>query len=319
MLFKHALKVIDIEMQGIEKLKSNLTTSFEAACKLLLNCQGKVIILAIGKSGHIGNKIAATLASTGTPAFAVNAGEASHGDFGMITAQDTVIAISNSGKTQELITLLPLLKRLQTPLIAITGDPASPLAEAADVHLWVEIEKEACPLNLAPTASTTATLVLGDALAIALLSARGFTKEDFAFSHPGGTLGKRLLLRVSDLMVTGNNIPKVSPTCTFKDALIEMTEKRLGMTTIVDKKEQLLGILTDGDLRRVFSLRGDIANIQVQDIMTPHPKVTTPAAMAYEALALMEDYKITSLVVLSLESKVAGIIHMHSILAAGII
>ena len=313
-----AIKVIDIEQHAISTLKHQLGDAFEKTCHTIQACTGKVIVLAIGKSGHIGNKIAATFASTGTPAFSVHAAEASHGDMGMITKQDVVFAISFSGSTPEVISLLPLVKRLGVPLIAITGNADSPLAKAADVHLHIAIDKEACPLNLAPTASTTATLVLGDAIAIALLTARGFTEEDFAFAHPGGALGKKLLLRVEDIMHSGDAISCVSPESNLQQTIVEMTSKRLGMTTVVNQDKHLLGVFTDGDIRRAFAKQQDWSQTRIGDLMSTGAKTISPHALAAKALNLMEQYKITALVVTDAQQQVVGIVHIHQLLKAGI-
>jgi len=273
----------------------------------------------MGKSGHIGNKIAATLASTGSPAFFVHPGEASHGDLGMITCDDTVIAISNSGNTAEIVTLLPLIKRLDIPLISMTGDPESLLAEAANVNLDVSVEEEACPLNLAPTTSTTVTLVMGDALAIALLEARGFTAEDFAFSHPGGALGRKLLLRVCDIMHSGDEVPRVNESTLLKDALLEMTAKGFGLTTVVDAQNTLIGVFTDGDLRRVVDNQVDINCATIGAVMTRGGNAIDANILAAQALNIMENKKITALVVEDEAHHPLGVLHMHDILRAGVI
>jgi len=315
---KSARSVIEIEQHAIGNLHKQLNENFVHACEAIMACKGRVVVLGIGKSGHIGNKIAATLASTGTPAFAVNAGEASHGDFGMITSEDVVIAISYSGTTAEVITLLPLIKRLQVTLISFCGKPDSELARATDIYLDIGIAREACPLGLAPTASTTATLAMGDALAIALLEARGFTAEQFAFSHPGGALGKRLLLTVGDLMAHDNALPQVLSTASLKETIIEMTEKKLGVTTIVDTNELLCGIFTDGDLRRAFEQGMAVNTTRVDSVMTKSPKTMKANQAAVEALEIMEQYKITSLVVIDSQQRPRGIIHMHHLLQAGV-
>ncbi|MCV6606316.1 MAG: KpsF/GutQ family sugar-phosphate isomerase, partial [Porticoccaceae bacterium] len=279
---------------------------------------GRVIVTGMGKSGHIGGKIAATLASTGTPSFFVHPGEASHGDLGMITEHDAVLAISNSGSTAEVVTLLPLIKRLGVPLISMTGKPTSPLAEAAHAHLDISVESEACPLGLAPTSSTTVTLVMGDALAVSLLEARGFTAEDFAFSHPGGALGRKLLLKVEDIMHKGDEVPRVSRDSSVRDALVEMTGKGFGMTTVVDEQQQLLGVFTDGDLRRAVDQRTDINTATVGDVMTLNCKTISRNMLAAEALGIMEDYKITALVVENDDKQPCGVLHMHDVLRAGV-
>ena len=313
-----ARSVIEIEQRAIANLDKQLNENFIRACETIMSCTGRVVVLGIGKSGHIGNKIAATLASTGTPAFAVNAGEASHGDFGMITSGDVVIAISYSGTTAELITLLPLIKRLEVTLISLCGKPDSELAHAADININIGVEREACPLGLAPTASTTATLAMGDALAIALLEARGFTPEQFAFSHPGGALGKRLLLTIGDLMAQDDAPPCVATTASLKETIIEMTEKKLGVTTIVNQQKQLQGIFTDGDLRRTFESGMAVNTTQIDSIMTQSPKTVMPNQAAVEALEIMEQCKITSLVVVNEKHCPVGIIHMHHLLRAGV-
>ncbi len=317
--FRHAREVIEIEQKAISNLLPHIAQPFNAACTLLQHCEGKIVVLGMGKSGHIGSKIAATLASTGSPAFAVNAAEASHGDLGMIGPKDVVLALSNSGATAELMNLVPLFKRLKIPVISMTGNPESPLAKASQVHLWVNIEKEACPLNLAPTASTTAALVLGDALAVALLSVRGFTREDFALSHPGGALGKRLLLTVGDLMHQGAKIPQVPLEATLHEALMEMTKKTLGMTTIVDLQGHLMGVFTDGDLRRFFESERPLQGTKIQEIMTHSPKTVSPSLLAFDALERMELSKITVLVAVNEKKQVMGVLHLHSVLTSGII
>ncbi|MCF6765588.1 KpsF/GutQ family sugar-phosphate isomerase [Thiotrichales bacterium 19S3-7] len=316
---ENACEVFSIEVDAINHVKKNLDQSFSQACEIILNAKGRVIVIGMGKSGHIGNKIAATLASTGTPSFFIHPAEAAHGDFGMITKADIIIAISNSGNTEEIIKLLPLISRLNIPLIAITGNKKSMLAKSATVNLDIHVDKEACPHNLAPTASTTVTLVLGDALAIALLRARGFTEEDFAFSHPAGTLGKRLILRVKDLMKVGQTIPKISPDTLLKDAIIVITEKGLGMTTVVNEQNELLGIFTDGDLRRIFASNLDIKNTLIANVMIKTPKTITENDMATKAVHMMEAYKITSLVVINDKREVLGIIHMHDLLQSGVV
>jgi len=313
-----AQEVIRIELEAIQRLHSKINETFDTACHILKACTGRIVVLGMGKSGHIGNKIAATLASTGSPAFSIHAAEASHGDFGMITHQDVIIAISYSGKTAEVLSLLPLMKQLDIPVISITGSPDSPLAKAATVNLDVSVDKEACPLGLAPTASTTATLVMGDAIAVALLEAKGFTEKEFAFSHPGGALGKRLLLTARDVMHDKNKTPKVTPEASIQDTILEVTRKKLGMTTVIDNDGKLLGIFTDGDLRRAFEKGADIKTTPVSDVMTKSPKTILPDHLAIEALNIMEQYKITSLVVTDEAHRVAGILHMHDLLEAGI-
>jgi|TARA_B110000116_G_C16785855_1_gene560829 arabinose-5-phosphate isomerase len=312
------LRTVEIEADAVAALQHRIGSEFLAACKLMIACQGRVIVTGMGKSGHIGKKIAATFASTGTPAFFVHPGEASHGDLGMITEQDVVIAISSSGGSTEVITLLPLLKRLGTPLIAMTGNLDSPLAQQSDTHLDISVSSEACPLGLAPTSSTTVTLVMGDALAVALLEARGFTAEDFAFSHPGGTLGRKLLLKVEDIMHSGDAIPRVLLSTPITDALIEMSQKGLGFTTVCDPQGALLGVLTDGDLRRGLDQKIDIYSAVSGDLMTTEPLNINSHTLAAEALNLMENRKITSLII-SDNSTVIGVLHLHDILKAGVV
>jgi arabinose-5-phosphate isomerase len=312
------LRTIKMEVEAVGLLSSRVDQQFSIACETILACQGRVIVTGMGKSGHIGNKIAATLASTGTPAFFVHPGEASHGDLGMITKTDVVIAISNSGNTNEIVTLLPLIARLGIPLISMTGDEQSQLAKAACANLDVSVTIEACPLNLAPTTSTTVTLVMGDALAIALLEARGFNAEDFAFSHPSGALGRKLLLRVKDIMHEGDQIPVVSADKTLQDALIEMTQKGLGMTTIMSDDAKLVGIFTDGDLRRIIDLKVDFATTSVSDVMSADPKTIPQNMLAAEALTIMEKASITALIVEE-KDHITGVLHLHDILRAGVI
>ena len=299
-------------------LSSTLGPPFAAACRHILGTTGRVVVTGMGKSGHIAGKIAATLASTGTPAFFVHPGEASHGDMGMITASDCVIALSNSGSTHETLTLLPLIKRLGIPLISMTGSDTSELAQAADVHLLASVETEACPLNLAPTSSTTAALVMGDALAIAILEARGFTAEEFAFSHPGGALGNRLLLRVADVMVSGSDIPTVTPTAALADAIVEMTQKGLGMTTIASDDRQLLGIFTDGDLRRAVKNGTDLRATSLTEAMTADARTIHQELLAAEAMALMERHQISALVVVDDQNTIIGIVTLLALLKAGL-
>ncbi|MBL4781175.1 MAG: KpsF/GutQ family sugar-phosphate isomerase [Porticoccaceae bacterium] len=314
-----ALRTVQREADAVAALTSRIDSNFTRACQLIINCSGRIIVSGMGKSGHIGNKIASTLASTGSPAFFVHPGEASHGDLGMITRDDVVIAISNSGNTAEVVTLLPLIKRLDIPLISMTGDRQSTLAEAADVNLDISVEEEACPLNLAPTTSTTVTLVMGDALAIALLEARGFTAEDFAFSHPGGALGRKLLLRVCDIMHSGDEVPRVTKSTLLKDALLEMTAKGFGLTTVVDEKNALIGVFTDGDLRRVVDNKIDINSVLIGEVMTPGGNAIDANLLAAQALNIMESKKITALVVEDGAHHPLGVLHMHDILRAGVI
>ena len=313
-----ALRTITLERDAVTRLLDRIDTHFDKACKLMLACEGRVVVTGMGKSGHIGTKIAATLASTGTPSMFVHPGEASHGDLGMITRKDVVLALSNSGTTAEVITLLPLLKRMNTPLISMTGNPQSLLSTTADANLDVSVENEACPLDLAPTCSTTVSLVMGDALAIALLEARGFTAEDFAFSHPGGALGRRLLLKVSDVMHIGREVPRVSTDTRLSEALMEMSSKGMGMTTVVDGHDVLLGLFTDGDLRRAIDKNVDIHSTCIGDIMTHHCKTATPGMLAAEALRIMDESKISVLVVQDEQSKPIGAVHIHDLLRAGV-
>lgn len=312
-----ALRTIHMESEAVAALAGSVDDNFARACELLLGVEGRVIVTGMGKSGHIANKIAATLASTGTPAFYVHPAEASHGDMGMITERDAVLALSNSGTTPEVLTLLPLLKRLGVTLVSMTGRPGSTLAQASDVHLYAGVDTEACPLDLAPTSSTTAALVMGDALAIALLECRGFTAEDFAFSHPGGALGRKLLLKVEDVMAAGNNVPKVAPDATLADALMEITAKGLGMTTVV-KDDRLLGIFTDGDLRRALESRPDIHSVRIETLMSAGGKTVASGHLAAEALHLMEQHRISALVVTDGDERVAGVVHLMALLNAGI-
>jgi arabinose-5-phosphate isomerase len=311
--------VIDVEVAAVAALRERIDGHFAAACRHMLACEARVIVIGMGKSGHIGGKIAATLASTGTPAFFVHPAEASHGDLGMITPGDAVVALSNSGETDEITTILPLIKRLNVPLIALTGNPDSTLARAATVHLNVGVAEEACPLGLAPTSSTTATLVMGDALAVALLDARGFTSEDFARSHPGGRLGRRLLLRIEDLMHTGERLPRVGPDTLMSDALVEMTHKGLGMTAVVDDGNHLLGVFTDGDLRRTLDRNVDVHATRMSEVMTAGGKTVTRQQLAAEALQLMEQHKVNALLVVDDERRVVGALNMHDLLRAGVV
>ena len=313
------LAVIQVETQAIAALAEQINDSFVLACKLMFACKGRVVVTGMGKSGHIAGKIAATLASTGTPAFFVHSGEASHGDLGMITAQDVVLALSNSGETEEVITILPIIKRLGVPLIAMTGNPASTLAKFATTHINVAVEQEACPLGLAPTSSTTAALVMGDALAVSLLEARGFTRDDFALSHPGGSLGKRLLLRVSDVMHIDEQIPSVLESSFISDALLEMTEKKLGMTVIVNTHNHVSGIFTDGDLRRMLSKNLNINSTLITEFMTPYCTVITKNILAAEAMQIMEQKKINALIVVDDQQQAIGALNMHDLIRAGIV
>ncbi|WP_218814047.1 KpsF/GutQ family sugar-phosphate isomerase [Rickettsiella endosymbiont of Dermanyssus gallinae] len=312
-----ARELIKIEGQAVNDLEKKIDTHFEKACELLFNCQGHIIVIGIGKSGHIGNKIAATLASTGSPAFFIHAAEANHGDLGMINAKDVVLALSYSGETDELISILPTLKLLKIPFILITGNPQSTLAQQATVSLDIGIKQEACPLGLAPTSSSTTMLVMGDALAISLLNARGFTHEDFAKVHPKGRLGRRLLLKVADIMQSGAAIPQVKSGTPVIDALLEISQKRLGMTTVT-KNGQLLGIFTDGDLRRTIDQGLDLHTTLIDKVMSSDCKTIDANQLATEALRLMEDNKITTLVIVDDTKKPLGVIHIHDILAKGI-
>ena len=313
------LRTVELEAKAVSQLTPRINQNFVLACETILACQGRVVVTGMGKSGHIGNKIASTLASTGTPAFFVHPGEASHGDLGMITKADVVIAISNSGSTSEVTRLLPLIIRLGIPLISMTGDANSQLSQAACAHLDVSVASEACPLNLAPTTSTTVTLVMGDALAIALLEARGFSAEDFAFSHPGGALGRKLLLRVCDIMHKDEDVPKVMIDQPLQDALIEMTQKGFGMTTIISKDKTLIGVFTDGDLRRAIDQKVNISTTTMATVMSPHPKTINKDMLAVEALTIMESSSITALIVEDEKGLPTGVLHLHDILRAGVV
>ena len=310
--------VLRTEAEAVNALVERVNRDFARACRYMLECTGRVVVLGMGKSGHIGGKIAATLASTGTPAFFVHPGEASHGDLGMITSSDVVLALSNSGETQEILTLLPIIKRLGVPLISMTGNPRSTLAKTADINLDVSVEKEACPLGLAPTASTTAALAMGDALAIALLESRGFTEEDFALSHPGGSLGRRLLLHIDDLMHTGEEIPAVPQDAPLKDTLHEMTRKGLGMTAVLDDEGRIVGVFTDGDLRRAIDRNEDLHNTRVATLMNPNCKTVRPGLLAAEALAIMQANRINGLFVVDEQHRPIGALGMHDLLRAGV-
>ena len=313
------LAVIDIEAKAVAALAARIDANFVQACHYMLACEGRIVVLGMGKSGHIGGKIAATLASTGSPAFFVHPGEASHGDLGMITEKDVVLALSNSGETDEILTILPLIKRLGVPLIALTGNPPSTLARAANVHVNVSVAQEACPLGLAPTSSTTATLAMGDALAVAMLEARGFTAEDFARSHPGGRLGRRLLLLIKDIMHTGMAIPKVQENALLKEALMEMSRKGLGMTAVVDTQQALLGVFTDGDLRRHLDEQVNVHTTPIAELMTRHCKTVHPDKLAAEALQIMEAHKINALLVVDDQGTLVGALNMHDLLRAGVV
>ena len=315
---KLGLAVVETEAQAILGLSNRIDESFNKACEILLSCQGRVVVTGMGKSGHIGKKIAATLASTGTPSFFMHPGEASHGDLGMITPADVVLALSNSGNTSEVVLLLPLLKRMKVPLICLSGNPNSTLSKAADVSLDLSIDSEACPLGLAPTTSTTIALVMGDALAISLLEARGFSAEDFALSHPSGTLGKKLLLKVDDLCHRGEDLPFVNEHATVSEALIEVTKKKLGMTCVINNEGQLCGIYTDGDIRRTLNNQHDIHTTPIKNVMTKSCVTIQSDLLAAEALGIMQDKKITSLVILDTSHKPCGVIHLHDLLKAGV-
>ena len=307
-----------IEARAVAALVDRLGADFESACRMLLACTGRVVVSGVGKSGHVGGKIAATLASTGTPAFFLHAAEASHGDLGMVAKGDVVLAISYSGETAELLTILPLFKRMGAPLITMTGNPQSTLAREADAHLDVSVPAEACPLNLAPTASTTATLAMGDALAVALLKHRGFTEADFARSHPGGALGRRLLLRVSDVMRTGDDLPMVGPDMALPEGLLEMSRKRLGMTAVVDEKRRVAGIFTDGDLRRALDRRIDVQKARMADVMTRGSRSIGPHELAAEAVLMMEKYSVNGLLVRDAGGVLIGALNVHDLLRAGV-
>lgn len=311
-------EVLEIEREGLAELDQYINEDFAQACEKMFYCAGKVVVMGMGKSGHIGRKMAATFASTGTSSFFVHPGEAAHGDLGMVSPQDIVIALSNSGESNEILALIPVLKRLKVSLICMTSRPESSMARAADIHLCVKVPKEACPLGLAPTSSTTAVLVMGDALAVALLKARGFTAEDFALSHPGGALGRKLLLRVNDIMHTGDEIPHVSKKASLRDALLEITRKNLGMTVICDDLMKIEGIFTDGDLRRVFDMGSDVRNMGIAEVMTPGGIRVRPNTLAVDALNLMQSRHITSVMVAD-GDQLLGVLHMHDLLRAGVV
>lgn len=313
------LAVLDTEAQALHNLRARIDDNFVAACDHMLNCQGRIVVIGMGKSGHIGGKIAATLASTGSPAFFVHPGEASHGDLGMITDKDVVLALSNSGETEEILTILPLIKRLHVPLISLSGNHQSTLAKTATVNIDVSVEKEACPLGLAPTASTTAALAMGDALAVALLESRGFSANDFARSHPGGRLGRRLLLLVSDIMHTEASMPLVSINASLEQALLEMTRKGLGMTAVVDADNKVRGIYTDGDLRRTLDADVNVHQASIREVMTTDCKTVQADALAVDALSLMQTHKINGLLVVDTHQHLLGALHMHDLLRAGVV
>ena len=314
-----AKQVLAIEAEAIQGLAARLGPSFLDAVALLLNCKGRVVVSGIGKSGHIARKIASTMASTGTPAYFVHPAEASHGDIGMIARDDVLIALSNSGESDEILTILPLLKRQGAHLIAITGNANSALAREADVHLDAHVDREACPLNLAPTASTTAALALGDALAVALLDAKGFGAEDFARSHPGGALGRRLLTHVRDVMRSGDDVPCVPQSAGFSEALQEMSKKRMGMTAVLDAAGGVCGIFTDGDLRRTLTQVGDIKTARIADIMTRKPRNIGPDKLAVEAVQIMEQHKVNALLVVDNDGRLVGALNMHDLFRAKVI
>jgi arabinose-5-phosphate isomerase len=309
--------VVETEAEAVRGLLDAVGDDFVAACRLCLGCRGRIVVTGMGKSGHISGKIAATLASTGSPAFFVHPGEASHGDLGMITPDDVVLAVSNSGETPEIVLILPLIKRLGVPLITLTGRPQSTLAREADVNLDVGVPKEACPLNLAPTASTTATLAMGDALAVALLELRGFTEEDFALSHPGGSLGRKLLLRVSDIMRTGDRIPRVPRGTSLLDGLLEMTRTGLGMTAVVGDDDRILGVFTDGDLRRAIDGGQNLQDSRIDDVMNRGAKTVHPDTLAAEAVRMLEEFAITALLVVDEDGRLVGAFNVHDLLHAG--
>ena len=310
--------VIALESEAIDRLADRVGESFDRACRLILQCRGRVVVVGMGKSGHIAGKIASTLASTGTPAFFVHPGEASHGDLGMITPGDLVIAVSNSGETAEILMILPIIKRMGVKLVALSGGADSNLAQQSDVCLDVSVDKEACPLNLAPTASTTATLAMGDALAVAVLESRGFTSEDFARSHPGGVLGRRLLLFVSDIMHCGDAIPMVAREALLRDALVEMSSKSLGMTGVADEDGKLVGIFTDGDLRRTLNQQVDLNGCRISSVMTPDPITVGPETLASELVQMMRTNSINGLFVVNTAGEVIGALNMHDLLRAGV-
>ena len=314
-----ALAVIETEAAAVSNLVGRIDDKFTSACQLLLDCTGRVVVLGVGKSGHIGGKIAATLASTGTPAFFVHPADASHGDLGMITPDDVVLALSNSGETDEVKSILPVLKRLGVAIIAMTGNPESSLARHADLNLDVSVEQEACPLGLAPTSSTTAALVMGDALAVSLLESRGFTRDDFARAHPAGALGRKLLLHIRDIMHTDEEMPRVSPTASVSQAIVEMTKKRLGLSAVVDERGQVLGVYTDGDLRRTLDKNLDPHTTRVEDVMTVESKTVGPGALAVEAVQLMKTHKIQALLVTGESGQLIGVLNFHDLLNAGVV
>jgi arabinose-5-phosphate isomerase len=309
-------EVLNIEAAAVQALAARLDENFLDALNVILRCEGRVIVSGMGKSGHIARKIAATLSSTGTPAYFVHPGEASHGDLGMITSEDVIIALSYSGESQELMTIVPVIKRQGAKLISMTGNPSSSLGKAADVHLDARVDKEACPMGLAPTASTTAALALGDALAVALLDAKGFGKEDFARSHPGGSLGRRLLTHVRDIMRSGERLPMVREDAMLSGAILQITKKGLGMTAIVDTEQRVLGIYTDGDLRRTLEKKLDINTTPVRDVMSANPRCIGPNALAAEAVQIMEQYNISQMLVVDEQHQLVGALNVHDLLHA---
>ncbi|MDR1074747.1 MAG: KpsF/GutQ family sugar-phosphate isomerase [Xanthomonadaceae bacterium] len=319
LLIASARRVFEIETQALEAVGAGIDSAFIDACRVILQCSGRVVALGMGKSGHIARKIAATLASTGTPAFFVHPGEAGHGDLGMITDTDVVLAVSYSGESDEILTLLPILKRQGNALIAMTGRPRSTLAREATLHLNVAVPAEACPMDLAPTSSTTASLAMGDALAVALLEARGFTPDDFARSHPAGSLGRRLLLHISDVMHAGQELPRIATGATVSEALVEINAKHLGMTAIVDADDRLIGIFTDGDLRRALDRGLDVRRTPIQDVMTVEPKTIGPDQLAGEAARLMEAHKISGLIVTDADGRAVGALNIHDLLRARVV
>jgi arabinose-5-phosphate isomerase len=318
-LVARAREVLRIEADAVASLVPRIGAEFAAACDLILGCRGRVVVSGMGKSGHVARKLAATLASTGTPAFFVHPAEASHGDLGMVTRDDVFVALSNSGRTEELLAIVVPVKRQGARLVAITGDAGSPLAREADVHLDARVDKEACPLNLAPTASTTAALALGDALAVALLDARGFGEDDFARSHPGGSLGRRLLTRVADVMRTGEALPSVAAGSRLPAAILEVTRKRIGMTAVVAPDGRLAGVFTDGDLRRLLERTTDLGALAVDDVMTRTPATISPEALAVEAVRRMEERRVNQLVVVDAGGRMIGALHIHDLLAARVV
>lgn len=312
-----ANRVLDIESAAIKNLKGTLNKSFVEACEACENCKGKIIVMGLGKSGHIADKIAATFASTGTPAFFIHPSEAIHGDLGMIDKEDVVLILSNSGETEEIVSLIPMIKRMGITIIALTGNKKSKLSHEASVHVYVEVKEEACPMNLAPTASTTAALAMGDAIAVALLEKKGFTKEDFAKSHPGGSLGRKLLLSLGDIMHKDNEIPIVYETDKLASGLIEMSEKALGMTAVLNDNNELVGIFTDGDLRRTLENKVDIQSTYMKEVMKKDPYIMNEDTLAYNAVATIQEMKITSLLIVK-DKRVIGALNIHDLFRAGV-